>query len=79
MATVSCEPADLAQASKCFCFADQKQVDAVIIYLLAQIAQDTSTPAQLAQKAKCFCYPDTRARDAVMLYLLCAIADASGA
>lgn len=72
--TISCVPSDLAQSSKCFCYADQKQVDAVIIYLLATIAGDTSTPSELASKAKCFCYPDTRARDAVMLYLLCNIA-----
>lgn len=77
--SVSCEPSDLATASKCFCFADQKQIDSVIIYLLTQIAGDTSTPAELSRKAACFCFPDTRSRDAVMLYLLCAIADAAGA
>lgn len=76
---ISCDTNDLANASKCFCFSDQRQIDAVIIYLLTQIASDTSTPAELAKKAACFCYPDTRSRDAVMLYLLCAIADASGA
>jgi hypothetical protein len=76
---VSCEPSDLAQAAKCFCFSDQRQVDGIIIYLLAQIAEDTHTPAQLAQLASCFCYPDGLSRNAVMLYLLCAIADASGA
>lgn len=76
---VSCEPSDLATASKCFCFSDQKQIDGIIIYLLSQIAGDTSTPAQLAQKSACFCYADQRSRDAVMLYLLCAIADKAGA
>lgn len=76
---ISCEPNDLAVASKCFCFSDDKQVDAVLIYLLAQIAGDTSTPSQLAAKAACYCFEDERARNAVMLYLLCAIADASGA
>ncbi len=76
---ISCEPGTLATASKCFCFGDQRQVDAVIIYLLREIAEDTSTPAELARKASCFCYPDTRSRDAVMLWLLCAIADAAGA
>lgn len=77
--SVSCDINDLANASKCYCYSDQKQVDAIIIYLLAQIAETTLTPAELAKQAACYCYPDTRSRDAVMLYLLCAIADASGA
>lgn len=77
--SVSCDTNDLAEASKCFCYGDQRTIDAIIIYLLKTIAKDTSTPAQLAQKASCFCYPDTRSRDAVMLYLLCATADAAGA
>lgn len=76
---ISCNTNDLAEASKCFCYNDQKQIDGIIIYLLKTIAEDASTPAELARKAACFCYPDTRSRDAVMLYLLCAIADASGA
>jgi len=76
---ISCEPNDLSTASKCFCFNDQRQIDAVIIYLLAQIAENTSTPAELAASAACFCYPDSRSRDAVMLYLLCAISEAAGA
>lgn len=77
--TISCTPSDLAQASKCFCFGDQRQIDSVIIYLLAQIAENTDTPSVLAKKAACYCFSDTRSRDAVMLYLLCAIADAAGA
>lgn len=77
--SVNCDVNELAKASKCFCYSDQNQIDAIIIYLLTQIAEDTSTPAQLASKAACFQYPDTRSRDAVMLFLLCAIADAAGA
>lgn len=61
-------------AAKCYCFTPQ-QADAVIIYLLAQIAGNTSTPAQLAEAAKCYCFGNTPSRDAVMLYLLCAIAN----
>lgn len=76
---ISCDVNDLANASKCFCYSDQKQIDGIIIYLLTQIAGNTSTPAQLAQAAACYCFPDQRSRDAVMLYLLCAIADAAGA
>lgn len=76
---VSCNVNDLAEASKCFCYSDQRQVDAVIIYLLTQIASNTDTPAELARKAACYCFPDTKSRDAVMLYLLCSIADAAGA
>lgn len=76
---VSCDINDLANASKCFCYSDQRQIDSIIIYLLTQIASDTSTPSELAEKAKCYCFPDAKSRDAVMLYLLCAIAQASGA
>lgn len=76
---ISCETADLTSASKCFCFGDQRMADSVVIYLLAQIAEDTSTPSELAKKAACYCYPDQRSRDAVMLYLLCSIAEAAGA
>lgn len=76
---IACEPNDLANAAKCLCFSDQRQIDSVMIYLLAQIAGNTDTPAQLAQKAACYCYGDARSIEAVKLYLLCAIADASGA
>lgn len=72
---VSCEdPNALTAAAKCFCY-DERTADAVIIYLLAQIAQDTSSASELALKAKCFCMPDDRSRDAVMLYLLCQISE----
>lgn len=76
--TISCEPTDLAQASKCFCFGDQRQVDSVMIYLLTQIAGDTSTPAELARKSACYCY-DAKSSEAVKLFLLCSISDALGA
>jgi len=70
---VSCVPKDLSVESKCYCFADKKLSDSVMIYLLAQIAGDTSTPAELARKSSCFCISDQKSRDAVMVYLLCAI------
>lgn len=77
--SVSCDKNDLVNASCGYCYGNQKQVDSIIIYLLTQIAGDTSTPSELATKACGFQYPDTRSRDAVMLYLLCSIADAAGA
>lgn len=73
---VSCVPADLAAASKCFCFNDKNVEMGVVIYLLAQIAGNTMTPAQLADVSKCFCFPDTRTQSAVELYLLCQIVNA---
>jgi len=42
-----------------------------MIYLLQQIAGDTSTPSELAEKAACLCIPDAKQREAVMTYLLC--------
>lgn len=76
---ISCDPNDLAQSAKCFCFGDQRQIDSIIIYLLAQIAENTDSPSVLAKNAACYCFSDTKSREAVMLYLLCAIADAAGA
>ena len=75
---VTCDPAALARAASCYCY-DQKVEAAVTIYLLAQLAEDTSTPAELAAKAKCFCYGDKSISDSVIAYLLCEIATAVGA
>lgn len=49
-----------------------------MIYLLAQIAGDTSTPAQLASKAKCYCFSDRKVAESVITMLLCNIANAAG-
>lgn len=76
---VSCVPADLAAAAKCFCIEDKTVQASVMIYLLAQIAGNTMTPAQLVDAAKCYCIPDSTSRDAVMIYLLCQAATAAGA
>lgn len=76
---VSCDVNDLAEASKCYCYGDKRVETSIIIYLLAQIAEDTSTPAELAAKAACYCFPNQRVAEAVQTYLLCAIAQASGA
>lgn len=73
---ISCEPVDLAVASKCYCYGDKKLSEAVMIYLLAQIAGDSSTPAQLAAKAKCYCYGDRKTAESVITFLLCQLANA---
>jgi hypothetical protein len=70
---ISCTPQDLAAEAKCYCFADKRLSSSVMIYLLAQLAGDTSTPAELARKSACFCISDQKSRDAVIVYLLCAI------
>lgn len=71
---VTTDPAELATAAACYCF-PQSTAEAVLIYLLAQIAKDESTPDELAEKAKCYCFPDPASRQAVMLYLLAQIAE----
>lgn len=77
MATISCNPSDVARASACYCFNEQVSRE-VMIYLLAQIAGDTSTPAQLASKAKCYCFSDRKVAESVITMLLCNIANAAG-
>lgn len=74
--SVSCEPNDLMQAAKCFCY-DQKQSDAVEIYLLLQISGLTLTPSELAEASACYCMPPKES-EAVKAYLLCAILQALG-
>lgn len=75
---INCDPATLARASACYCY-DQKVSDAVMIYLLAAIAGDTSTPKELAEKAKCYCFGDRQVAEAVKALLLCEAATAAGA
>lgn len=71
---ISCVPADLAAAAKCFDGLDAIQRESIKLYELAQIAGLGSlTPAQLAANAKCF---SGLASDHVMakateIYLLC--------
>lgn len=74
MADIDCsDPGALAEAAKCYCFANEKQATAIIIFLLWTIAESELTPEQLAQEAKCFCFADKRMADAVIAYLLCQI------
>lgn len=78
--TISCDKNDLAKASKCFCYADQRQIDAIMIYLLNVISGLNLTPNQLALNAVPFMgISDQRQIEAIKLYLLCAAADAAGA
>ncbi len=77
MPAINCDPAALSVAAKCYCYSDQRQSDSVLIYLLAQLASDTSTPAELAAKAKCYCF-DPKTAEAVKTYLLCQIANGGG-
>ena len=73
MPAISCDKNDLAKAAACYCFT--KDIEgAVIVYLLAKIAGDTSTPAELAAKARCYCF-DSKTTEQVQTMLLCAIAN----
>jgi len=71
MSDINCDPNALMQASKCMCIPPGKEGD-VMIYLLQQIAGETSTPKELMEKAKCYCFPKGE-KEAVMTYLLCQI------
>lgn len=77
--TISCDKNDLVNAAKCYCIPDERVQSAIVIYLLAQIAENTDTPSELAKKAACYNYPDTKSTQAVILFLLCAISEKVGA
>jgi hypothetical protein len=74
---ITCDPAALASASACYCY-DKRTANAVLIYLLAQIAGNTMAPDALARAARCYCIGDAKSRDAVLFYLLCQAANAGG-
>jgi hypothetical protein len=65
--------AELATAASCYCF-DEKTSRQVLIYLLAQIAGNTSTPAELAEASKCYCGLPNKAINQIIVYLLDEIA-----
>lgn len=74
-ATISCEPADIVSASKCFDCIPQEMREPVEIYLLALIAGVELNSATLVEAAKCFqCIPKDM-RDVVKLYLMCKLAN----
>lgn len=71
---ISCNPNDLTEASKCYCY-DKETSQRVIIYLLAVIANlEATPPSELAALARCYCYNDKTAKQ-VQNYLLCQIAN----
>lgn len=65
--------AELATAAACYCY-DEKTSRQVLIYLLAQIAGDTSTPSELAAASKCYCGLPNSAINQIIVYLLDEIA-----
>ncbi len=70
---ISCTPADLAAAAKCFQCLPSEQKQWIDTYLLAVIAGGSTDPNTLANAAKCFqCIPEG-ALPRVMAYLLCQI------
>lgn len=70
---ISCEPADLIAASKCFVCVPKGMQNEVIIYLLQQIAGNTQTPNELLESAKCLkCLPPGTLPE-IQVYLLCQI------
>lgn len=73
---ISCEPADLASAAKCYACLSAEERELVKIYLYAVIAaKDDLTAAQLVAAAKCYgCIPPP-VRAAVEAYLLCQAAN----
>ena len=73
--TIDCTPEAIARASACFCF-PEKEANGAIIYLLQQIAGDTSTPEELAEKSKCLCFP-TKTAMAIQAMLLCNLVNAT--
>lgn len=77
--TVDCDPNALLAASKCFKCIPVGEQGAVMLYLLAIIAGETTDPDLLLAKAKCFkCIPPGM-QGPVMNYLLCQIATIEGA
>jgi hypothetical protein len=77
---VSCDKNDLAEAASCYCYSNQKQVDAIMIYLLNVISGLNLTANELAVNATPFMgISDQRQIDAIKLYLMCAAAEAAGA
>jgi len=75
---ISCEPADLAENAKCFCY-DKNTEGAVLIYLLMQIAELDLTASELAALAAPYTGMPKDAKESAIVYLSCAAATAAGA
>ena len=71
MPTISCEPNDLLEASKCLKCIPTGTQNEVIIYLLNQLLDNPKTVDELLDGAKCFkCIPKG-SQPEVQTYLLC--------
>jgi hypothetical protein len=71
MPTISCEPNDLIEASKCFKCIPTGTQNEVIIYLLNQMLTTPKTVQELLDGAKCYkCIPQGMQSE-VQTYLLC--------
>ncbi len=74
----SCEPNSLATSARCFAGIPPIQQDALIIALLCNWANGTSStcaPSALAASAKCFLGFSPIQQKAIIIYLLCQIAN----
>lgn len=72
-------PKGLSAGAACFQGIPPGYRDAVIIYLLAQLAGSTMTPAQLSSAARCYQFGDRKTAEGIIIYLLGTIATAAGA
>jgi hypothetical protein len=80
MPAIACDATSLLDASKCLDQIPPGRMDAVMIYLLAQIAGVSTDPTSLMDNAKCIDAVIPKGmRDAVIVSLLCSIANADGA
>lgn len=70
---ISCDPADLSAAAKCFACLTPEQREAVKTYLLAVIAGGSLDPSALMDSAKCFQCIQPDHQRALQNYLLCQI------
>ncbi len=77
---VTCTPAALEVAAKCFCLSSHQQLQ-VQTYLLAVLngsATDKNGVTALLAASKCFCL-NTHQLEQIQTYLLCQLAVANGA
>ena len=71
MATLTCDPAALVAAAKCFECVPPEMREPLELYLMATIAGGSMDPATLVKDAACFqCIPQSE-RGNVLLYLTC--------
>ena len=76
---ISCDPAALTSAAKCFSCIPKSQRDSVELYLLAVLAGGSLDPATLVRQAKCMICVPPEMVESVKIMLLCNAATAAGA